>query len=165
MKDRVLDKQQPSLIRKSKWQVAAVVVLVAVATTLCLSLFGCGGSGNGGAANTDTSSSTSNSSSSASTASDSNTPANTATDSGNFEWRQFMKDYEAWVDSYVTFMKKYKENPTDTSLASEATKLAEESITWSQQVEEWDQKSMSADELKEFLEIYNRINQKITSVL
>ena len=76
-----------------------------------------------------------------------------------------MKDYEAWVDSYVAFMKKYKDNPTDPTLLNEYAKLVDESVKWSNDVEKWDQKSMTPDELKEFLEIYNRIIQKINSVL
>lgn len=40
------------------------------------------------------------------------------------EWEIFLDEYESVVDDYVKISKKYMENPTDTSILSEYTKLS-----------------------------------------
>lgn len=58
------------------------------------------------------------------------------------EWKQFLKDYEAWVEDYVKILKKYSENPTDMSIISDYTEMLKE-------VTEWEAK---ADEIEKELE-------------
>lgn len=52
------------------------------------------------------------------------------------EWKQFLKDYEAWVDDYIEIVKKYKDNPSDMSILSDYTEMVSEIADWSERAEE-----------------------------
>lgn len=41
---------------------------------------------------------------------------------------QFIKDYEAFADSYIKLLKKYKENPTDETILTEYTEASQKAI-------------------------------------
>jgi len=58
------------------------------------------------------------------------------TSDGDEEWRQFLKDYEAWVDNYVEIVKKYNENPADLSILADYTKLVSEMSDWTERADE-----------------------------
>lgn len=45
--------------------------------------------------------------------------------SSSVDCDQFIKDYTAFVDSYIKLLKKYKANPTDASILSEYTEAAQ----------------------------------------
>ncbi len=51
---------------------------------------------------------------------------------GSEDWRQFLADYEAWVDDYIALFKKYKENPSDLSILADYTKMLYEMTEWSE---------------------------------
>jgi hypothetical protein len=46
---------------------------------------------------------------------------------------QFIKDYEAFADSYVIIFKKYKENPTDASILTEYTEIAQKAVVFQEE--------------------------------
>lgn len=50
----------------------------------------------------------------------------------NAEWREFLADYEAWVDDYIEIVLKYKENPTDMTILSDYTEMLSELSDWSE---------------------------------
>lgn len=52
------------------------------------------------------------------------------------KWKQFLKDYEAWVDDYIAIVKKYKDNPTDMSILSDYTEMVSEMTEWSEKADE-----------------------------
>ena len=52
------------------------------------------------------------------------------------QWKQFLSDYEAWVDEYVELTKKYSNNPSDLSILSEYTEMAEEAVEWQTKADE-----------------------------
>ncbi len=52
------------------------------------------------------------------------------------EWKQFLEDYEAWVDDYIEIVKKYKENPTDISILSDYTEMVSDMADWSERANE-----------------------------
>ena len=79
-------------------------------------------------------------------------------------WREFLADYEAWVDDYVALYKKYQSNPTDMALLSEYTKLAGEVSTWSTRADEV-QDSLEAEDLAEYTSELARIVNKLSSAL
>lgn len=56
--------------------------------------------------------------------------------SDDSEWKQFLKDYEAWVDDYIEIINKYKNNPSDMSLLSDYTKMVSKMADWSQRADE-----------------------------
>ena len=82
----------------------------------------------------------------------------------NEAWREFLADYEDWVDSYITLYKKYQSNPTDMSLLSEYTKLAGEVSTWATRAEDIED-SLDVDDLTEYTSSLARIVEKLNSAL
>lgn len=84
--------------------------------------------------------------------------------SSNSEWKQFLKDYEAWVDKYVTFMKKYQSaTPSDmASMMSEYSSLLTDLTMWSEKTQNM-QSGLSGSDLTEYLNALTRISQKLNS--
>ncbi len=81
------------------------------------------------------------------------------------DFKQAMDEYEAFYDEYCELMKKYKENPTDLSLLSQYTAFMTEAIEMSEAFEAWDQEEMTSEELKYYLEVNNRVLQKMADLL
>ena len=81
----------------------------------------------------------------------------------NYEWKEFLADYEDWVDDYVAFMKKYKANPTDFSLLTDYAKMSAKAIEWSNKASEI-QEDLSPAELTEYMQTLSRITQKLASI-
>lgn len=52
------------------------------------------------------------------------------------EWKEFLADYEAWVDDYIEIVKKYKENPADTSILSDYSAMLSEMSEWTEKADE-----------------------------
>ena len=86
--------------------------------------------------------------------------------SENFEWKQFLKEYEDWVDKYIEITKKYKENSTDITILSDYTKMLNELSEWTEKTEEAGKKleEVSPSELAEFSSELSRISAKILEI-
>ncbi len=82
------------------------------------------------------------------------------------DWRQFLDDYENWVDSYIAFMKKYKENPTDTALISEYAEFAGDTAEWSEKAKQYEDglKDMSPADVAEYTKRIGEILQKFNEL-
>lgn len=96
---------------------------------------------------------------------------NSSTDTGSIPsaettgWSKWLKQYESWVDKYVAVYKKYKANPSDTSVQSEYLKLAGEASKWAEEGKKFSASDMlSSSDMAEFTETYNRILEKIKSM-
>lgn len=87
------------------------------------------------------------------------------TSSSSSEWKQFLKDYEAWVDKYVAFMKKYKNASTSdmASMMSEYSSLMSDLTSWSEKSKNM-QSSLSGSDLTEYINTLSRITQKLSSI-
>ena len=98
-----------------------------------------------------------------------NTVTQTSTSSTNTEaWKQFLKDYENWANSYVELAKKCKENPDDLSLISDYSKIMTETVEWANKAQEYEDKlesdNVSSEVLTEYINTVARITQKITEI-
>ena len=94
-------------------------------------------------------------------ASDTDKNASTIT----IDWREFLREYEAWVDSYIEFMEKYNENPTDLTLLTDYMKLMDEYIEWAEKAENVEvELANSPEALKEYMETLTRIIGKLASI-
>lgn len=80
------------------------------------------------------------------------------------EFKEAMDAYEAFYDEYLAFMEKYSANPTDFNLliqyASMLTKVAE----MDEAFQKWDQEDLNSAELKYYLEVNNRVMQKLAGL-
>ena len=81
------------------------------------------------------------------------------------EWKQFLKDYEKWVDDYIKLMEKYKKNPADMSILEDYTTAITEITEWAEKADkvELDLKN-DPDALSEYLETLSRIVNKLSKV-
>ena len=61
---------------------------------------------------------------------------NDTTTGDDAEWKQFLKDYEAWVDDYIAIVKKYKDNPSDMTILSDYTEMVSEMADWTERADE-----------------------------
>lgn len=90
--------------------------------------------------------------------------SDSVTSSGNEEWRQFINDYDAWVDNYIAIVKKYKANPTDTSILSDYTKLVSETADWAKRADNIRVELKDADEALEYSQELLKISNKLMEV-
>ena len=89
----------------------------------------------------------------------------TAPSNNDYEWKEFLADYEAFMDSYVEIMKKYKADPTDMSILADYTELSAELVEWSEKTEKMqDDLENSPEALKEYLETLGRITEKMSEL-
>ena len=86
--------------------------------------------------------------------------------SNGIEWKQFLRDYEEWVDKYIEITKKYKNNPTDMSILSDYTNMMTELTEWYDKIDEVqsDLESASPGELAEYSSELARIAGKLSKV-
>ena len=87
--------------------------------------------------------------------------------SSSAEWRQFLKEYEEWVDKYIVVYNKYKSNPTDLSILSDYTDMAAQLVEWSEKTEnvQKELESASSEELAEYSKELLRIAGKMTEII
>lgn len=91
---------------------------------------------------------------------DEEAPAKTASDA---EWKQFLKEYEEWVDEYIEITKKYQDNPSDMSILSDYTDMMTEMAEWTSKAEDMEKELEDASpaELAEYSAELLRIAAKI----
>lgn len=56
---------------------------------------------------------------------------NTVSETDEYDCDTFLKNYDKFVDKYISVLKKYKENPTDMTIITEYSELAAEAAKWS----------------------------------
>ena len=77
------------------------------------------------------------------------------------EWKQFLKDYEAWVDEYIAIVKKQKDNPSDMSILSDYTEMLSEMTEWTERADEIELELEDTDEALEYSKELLRIAGKL----
>lgn len=83
--------------------------------------------------------------------------------SSDAEWKQFLKDYEAWVDDYIEILEKYKKNPTDMTILSDYADMMSKTTEWSAKADKIQgELAASPEALKEYTQTLSRIIDKLT---
>ena len=80
------------------------------------------------------------------------------------EFKKAMDSYEAFYDEYCDFMIKYKENPTDMRLLAEYSDMLIRLSEMEEAFEAWEDEDLSNEELAYYLEVTNRITQKLLKI-
>lgn len=80
----------------------------------------------------------------------------------NSEWREFLIEYEEWVDAYIDTYQKVLDNPLDTSLYAEYLELLDEATDWTERATAIEEEIDDYDELVEFSDELLRIAEKIS---
>ena len=90
--------------------------------------------------------------------------ADTESDSVTPSFKETMDSYEAFFDSYIDFMKKYKENPGDLSMLSEYTDYMSKYTDYMKKLSAVDKTTLSAADLAYYTEVHTRILKKMANV-
>lgn len=93
-----------------------------------------------------------------------NESANKQDDTIRPEFKEAMDAYEAFYDEYCKFMAEYKKNPTDLSLLGKYAEMLTKLDEMNKAFEAWDEDEMSTAELKYYLDVNNRVMQKMIDV-
>jgi hypothetical protein len=82
-----------------------------------------------------------------------------ASDNSSYDWKQYLKDYEEWVDLYIAWVKKANKNPDDTELWGDYADMMAKATEFSGKASEIESELTGSD-LMEFTEAYLKIMQK-----
>ena len=81
------------------------------------------------------------------------------------EFKEAMDAYEAFYDEYCSFMAKYNENPSDMTLLLKYGEMLTKAVEMDEAFGEWDETELNAEELKYYIEVNNRVMQKLVDVM
>lgn len=85
-----------------------------------------------------------------------------ASDGVDPELKAFLDSYEEFMDEYILFMKKYMEDPGNAiSMLTEYASIMEKYDDFAKKVDDYDEKDMSTEDAKYYLDVTNRINKKM----
>lgn len=80
------------------------------------------------------------------------------------EFKEAMDSYEEFYDEYCDFMKKYNSDPTDTELLKDYSTMMTKLADMDEKFKAWEEKDLNTKEQKYYLEVNNRILQKLVEV-
>lgn len=80
------------------------------------------------------------------------------------DFKKAMDSYEAFMDEYISFMKKYKDNPTDSQILSSYTNYMEKYAQAVRDFENWNSNTINTTETNYYLEVQTRINKKLIEI-
>lgn len=81
------------------------------------------------------------------------------------EFKEAMDAYEAFYDEYCAFMAEYKENPSDMTLLLKYSEMMTKVVEMDEAFNKWDDEDLNSEELKYYLEVNNRVMQKMVDVM
>lgn len=81
---------------------------------------------------------------------------------GDYTWKDYLVDYEKWVDEYIVILKKHHENPSDLSILSDYSKMVQETAEWAERSEKIKSDIEDTSEMLEFSSELLKIASKIT---
>lgn len=90
-------------------------------------------------------------------------PQTSTTNSSNATWREFIAEYEAFMDKYVDIMKKYKANPSDATILADYGTIMQKYAEFSAKADKV-KGEISAEDSAEYLKAIGRIMQKYAEV-
>ena len=80
------------------------------------------------------------------------------------DFKAYMDSYEAYIDEYVAFMQKYQDGGQPVSMLSDYMEMLQKQQEMTDAFNSYDQSQLSNEELQYYLEVQNRVNQKLLSV-
>ena len=130
-------------------------IALILSIVLCLSLCACGGSNDTPETKNDEK---------ISTPAESQLPTTNGTETMRPEFKEAMDAYEAFYDEYCEFMEEYKKNPSDMTLLPKYTEMLEKVAEMNEAFETWDEDELSDAELKYYLDVTNRVMEKMADI-
>lgn len=78
--------------------------------------------------------------------------------------KAFLDSYEKFMDEYIEFMQDYMNNPTDMALLGQYADMLQKYSDFEQKADKYDSNNMSTADAAYYLEVTNRINQKMLKI-
>ena len=75
-----------------------------------------------------------------------------------------MDSYEEFMDEYVAFMKKYKDNPNDLGILTDYADYMSKYADFVEDFEKWEDEEMTAAETAYYIEVQSRVSRKLLEV-
>lgn len=83
----------------------------------------------------------------------------------NPELKAFLDEYEKFMDEYIDFMKNYNNSDNTAELISDYTSIMQQYAEFAGAIEEYDTDEMSEADAVYYLEVVNRVNEKIAKTI
>lgn len=80
------------------------------------------------------------------------------------DFKDAMDSYEAFIDEYVAFMKKYNDNPSDVSLLADYTKYMSKYADMVEKFDKWESEDLNDAELAYYIDVQARVSKKLLEV-
>lgn len=80
------------------------------------------------------------------------------------DFKAAMDSYEKFMDEYVTFMKKYKDNPSDLGLLADYANYMSKYADFVEDFEKWEDEEMNAAETAYYIDVQARVSKKLLEV-
>ena len=80
------------------------------------------------------------------------------------DFKDAMDSYEAFIDEYVAFMKKYSDNPSDVSLLADYTKYMSKYPDMVEKFDKWESEDLNDAELAYYIDVQARVSKKLLEV-
>ena len=80
------------------------------------------------------------------------------------EFKEAMDAYENFYTEYCDFLKEYNADPTDLNLLAKYGDMIERAEEMDEAFEAWDEGEMNSEELKYYLDVSNRVMQKLLEI-
>ena len=98
------------------------------------------------------------------TSSNQNSITKPSNDSLRPDFKKAMDSYEALMDEYISFMKKYKDNPTDSQILSSYANYMKKYTQAMRDFENWKSNTINTTEANYYIEVQTRINKKLIEI-
>lgn len=80
------------------------------------------------------------------------------------DFKDAMDSYEAFMDEYVTFMKKYSDNPSDVGLLVDYAKYVSKYAEMVDRFDKWESEDLNDAELAYYIDVQARVSKKLLEV-
>ena len=80
------------------------------------------------------------------------------------DFKSAMDSYEAFIDEYVAFMKKYNANPSDLGLIADYAKYMSKYSDMVDKFDEWENEDLNNTELAYYIDVQSRVTKKMLEV-
>jgi hypothetical protein len=80
------------------------------------------------------------------------------------DFKDAMDSYEAFIDEYVAFMKKYSDNPSDVGLLADYTKYMSKYADMVEKFDKWESEDLSDAELAYYIDVQARVSEKLLEI-
>lgn len=80
------------------------------------------------------------------------------------DFKDAVDSYEAFMDEYVAFMKKYSDNPSDVGLLADYTKYMSKYADMVEKFDKWESEDLNDAELAYYIDVQARVSKKLLDV-